>query len=594
MLRLSAAPIAVRPLSLRPRAFGGVKGRGVELPLNSRMGGKAIIGMRISPASSCLALLVLTFIAGCDSRQRTSSQVATVENHQPVVVSRLFSSIRRSPFVDSVMAGDMQLDQALQALVPGPVSCVQQKPDGPEILSVSFATPRRGELDAATTQCLKKLGLSQSQPDPRRPALYERTILAGQKAAFLRDVRGKRVASMLRVDGLRRELKMILRPGRLAGSSNRISSNWKTGRLVYTGNSLDVAMPDAGMGTSYFLPVRLTKNHPRLKLKAGDRAWVRGGRLFLDAANQLRLNMGRIEVDLDDIPVTAQGMGVLRNGQVTVTHADGTNKVVGRLALARLEKVRGDGEVFIANGGDTEIHLALPGEDETPALLPGHLEFPGKDPRGHLSTISAQVRLLRVLSSIEEALLTPTTRTIPAIHQATPVAPPPRARQVVVAADAPLSAAHMKALGVPVKTSPGRVTLTIEPGPEALQRLVGAFSKVLAGLKKRMAICQENYTNADRRRDEKGSLNPYRRKVVKLGKEGELLESEDPSPFPTVVKPEHPDADPAGKVKSPNVSREVEKADFRRIAREYRLIRAALARIAPDIVFPDSPEFIAD
>jgi flagellar basal body rod protein FlgC len=492
------------------------------------------------------------------------------------------------------MAGDMHLEQALQALVPGPVSCVQQKPDGEEILSVSFATPRRGDLDAATIRCLRKLGLSPSQPDPRRPALYERTIRAGQKEAFLSEVRGKRVASMIRIDDLNRELKMILRPGRLAGRTKRISTRWNAGRVVYTGNPLDLAMPDAGSGAAYFMPIRLVRDRPRLKLNAGDRAWVRGGRLFLDASNRLRLSTGLVDVALDDIPVDAQGMGILRNGQVVATLSEGSNRVIGRLALARLEEVRGDGEVFVAPQSDVDVNLAPPGDRATPALLPGHLEFPGRDPRAHLSSIGAQVRLLKVLTGIEQALLTPAARPAPAVRPTVPVASPPRTRQVVIAANAPLAAAHLKALGVPVKTSPGRLTLTVESGGEPLQRLVGAFSKVLAGLRKRMAICQENHANAERRRDEKGNLNPYRRKVVKLGEEGELLESEDPSPFPTVVKPEHPDADPAGKVKSPNVSKEVEEADFRRIAREYRLVRAALGRIAPDIVIPDPPEFLAE
>ncbi|MCY3020999.1 MAG: hypothetical protein NTW87_18440, partial [Planctomycetota bacterium] len=100
---------------------------------------------------------------------------------------------------------------------------------------------------------------------------------------------------------------------------------------------------------------------------------------------------------------------------------------------------------------------------------------------------------------------------------------------------------------------------------------------------------EQNRRSADRIRDAETRINPYRRRIVKIGPQGEAVEEADPTPFPRVYKPGDPNADAEGYVTMPNVNRALETAEFQADAEEYRLVRAAMERLAPQQIFPDPP-----
>lgn len=113
----------------------------------------------------------------------------------------------------------------------------------------------------------------------------------------------------------------------------------------------------------------------------------------------------------------------------------------------------------------------------------------------------------------------------------------------------------------------------------------------------RMNVIAQNIANAEATRTEEGG--PYRRKLVLLGQEGGagtsppfLRKSQglihqpgavavvgviaDPSPFPRIYNPSHPDADADGWVEMPNVELPLEMVDLLTAVEAYEANAAML------------------
>jgi flagellar basal-body rod protein FlgC len=94
----------------------------------------------------------------------------------------------------------------------------------------------------------------------------------------------------------------------------------------------------------------------------------------------------------------------------------------------------------------------------------------------------------------------------------------------------------------------------------------------------RMRTVSENIANAQSTGTTPGS-DPYRRKTISFAEELDQQTgassvsidtmARDPSAFPVELRPGHPAADPAGRVKMPNVNMIVEMADMRQATRSY-------------------------
>jgi flagellar basal-body rod protein FlgC len=155
---------------------------------------------------------------------------------------------------------------------------------------------------------------------------------------------------------------------------------------------------------------------------------------------------------------------------------------------------------------------------------------------------------------------------------------------IIIHADLVWTEEHLKALGVAVERTPGRTTI-LRRGDRA--KVVEAMTKVLQVLRMRMAVHEQNLRNAERIRDAENRINPYRRKVLKIGPQGAPVEELDPAPFRKVQKPGDPNADADGFVTMPNVDRAAETAELQAAVDEYRLVRACMERLAPLQIFPD-------
>jgi flagellar basal-body rod protein FlgC len=343
---------------------------------------------------------------------------------------------------------------------------------------------------------------------------------------------------------------------------------------------LDLAMPDSGRGVLYFLPV-LTPN--------GERTYTRGGRLYVDDEGRLALREGTL-VESIVVPAEARMVRLRVTGEVEVVLQDGVSKVLGRLALVPLGNAAGKGRTFSGTPGEP----VFAGESGVPLLKPGHLEYPRVEVKAEIARLAERERSVRLLQRIELGLAEPFRQTMASLP-VQPVQPveqtqdQPAGFPLLIGADLPLSVPHLKALGVQVEAAPGRTRIPTGDREETRTQVINALTKVLQGLRKRMDTAQLNYRNANRLRDEQGQLNPYRRKLIRVGPEGELLEAEDETPFRKEFNPNHPDVGPDGSVLFPNVNRLVEKADFEQAATEYRLMRTAIERLAPGVIFPDPP-----
>ena len=164
-------------------------------------------------------------------------------------------------------------------------------------------------------------------------------------------------------------------------------------------------------------------------------------------------------------------------------------------------------------------------------LCLGHLEYPAIDADKVGRELSDALARRRTLEDLFAALEKKGERD-GASAASSQTSPP-----IVIYADIPLAAEHLTLLGVNVERAPGRATIPVASDAETT---VAAFVKVLQVLQLRIATHEQNLRNADRIRDAEGRLNPYRRKVVRLGAQGSRSRARTPRPSGGPTSPTTP------------------------------------------------------
>lgn len=516
------------------------------------------------PIKRGLLLCGCALLAGCEGDHRRETEAPVVQPTPAVTAPIPFAlPVRRCP---DVLTPSTAIDRE------------PQRADDTMVRSSQVDDDIQLAVHAGSAQSLsncpwltEKLGFAQAAGTS---GLMRRRVSSKEKAALARELTALIVSAGADVRQTQDRLAAASEPGLLPGKVS------ESGRLVYTGHPLDLAMPDSGRGACYFLPV-LTSN--------GEHSYTRGGRLFVDDQGRLALREGLLTGSIS-VPPEARSVRVLPTGEVEAVLPEGGLKILGRLALVALDNPEGNGRTFSGSPG-ASVHA---GESGVPLFKPGHLEYPRLNIKAELASLSDRERNVRLLQRIELGLAEPFRQTMVNLP-VQPVQPVETSQDrstgfpLLIGADLPLSASHLKALGVQVEANPGRTLIPTGDREETRTHVINALTKVLQGLRKRMDTAQFNYRNANRLRDEQGQLNPYRRKLIRVGPEGELLEAEDETPFRKEFNPNHPDVGPDGSVLFPNVNRLVEKADFEQATIEYRLIRTAIERLAPGVIFPDPP-----
>jgi flagellar basal-body rod protein FlgC len=306
--------------------------------------------------------------------------------------------------------------------------------------------------------------------------------------------------------------------------------------------------------------------------------YARGGRLFVDADWTLRLGEIKPAGEWKRVPAETDRISVRPDGQVLASLHDGTSLELGWLRVVRLAAFRPIAQEGAVESTAAPQPVALTAS-ESP-LLAGHLEYGDIE---HFAPAAQSGYLLtarQVLAEMLRALNQPNAAPKAAAASAGAGGP------IVIHADLAWTEQHLKALGVPAERTPGHTVIPLDNDP---QKVANALAKVLQVLRLRLAIHAQNLRNADRARDAENRLNPYRRKVIKIGPQGEAVEEADPSPFRKVYKPGDPDADADGNITLPNVNSALETTDFQAAAEEYKLVRACMERLAPQQIFPDPP-----
>jgi flagellar basal body rod protein FlgC len=377
--------------------------------------------------------------------------------------------------------------------------------------------------------------------------------------------------SAARIDTLLRRLRsqpgrvMWDRPETPAMSSG--SAGLSPARLIYTGHPMDIAFSDSTAEPRWFVAV---------KTATGAQALLRGGRLFVAEDGTLEIERFALGGELPRVPRDTQQIVVDAGGQVSAIRQNGAAQELGRLPLVKLGKLADETLTVFKDGllsADSARPLAAEAASAEQPVRAGHLEYPAPERATESRRLAAETALRSALESLSVAFENPTT-------PATPGEEP-----LVVYADLPWSERHLKALGVHVDRAAGRLVIDGDS-----QKVAAALPKVLQVLRLRMSIHEQNLRNAERVRDAENRLNPYRRKTLSIDDKGEVIEGEDPSPFPKTFKQGDPNADADGFITLPNVNRAVETAEFQAAREEYKLIRAAAERLEPRSIFPDPPQ----
>ncbi len=124
----------------------------------------------------------------------------------------------------------------------------------------------------------------------------------------------------------------------------------------------------------------------------------------------------------------------------------------------------------------------------------------------------------------------------------------------------------------------GLLRIYMHGTPETIPAVV----KFLGLMKTRMGVIAENLFNANTTRDAKGKVNPYRRKIFSIDRDGNASVVNDEM-TPSIIRyiPGHPHADGNGYVSFPNVSLGMEIVDLDDALREYNLAEDLLERCLP-------------
>jgi flagellar basal body rod protein FlgC/flagellar basal body rod protein FlgF len=525
------------------------------------------------PFGAGMAVIALALAAGCDKKSRRDDveilRVPTTPLTPPsattTVVTRPAAPLRRSAETLSGM-DDAAFAQAMLAASTRPrLRFSATREDGQTQLHAAGA-----EGDKAGGEMLRQLGFAVDG------GTWSRWLKPNEKAAF-----DARILALLQERAKSAEqsywrLNEARHPGRLLQRSTGAAGDLAApGQLVYTGHALDVAFTDAGREPRHFLVLRDA---------AGRTVYARGGRLYIDdngrvalAGQELAGRLQPVSTETDEVRIDARG--------AVTAYANGTPADAGRLQVVTLKNFKRDGDFYLPAEGEVE-------ESTAAVLRSGHLEFPALDRAAEIQTLAALLSESRMLEDLQTVLAQATARPAPVVINPAagngPVAAP--AGPVVIHADLPWTAEHLKLLGINLERTPGRLTIAADNDREALS---AATVKVMQVLRLRMSLHEQNLRNAERVRDSENRLNPYRRKTVRIGEKGEPVEEVDSAPLPKTYKPGDPNADPEGFIVMPNVNKTVETTEFQAAAEEYLLMRAVAARLAPNNIFPDPPKLPA-
>jgi len=403
-----------------------------------------------------------------------------------------------------------------------------------------------GEFSAEGEALLKRFGLTQA---PRRGPGWERRIREAQFATFQHRV----------LNDSKTEIAAVL---------GALKTPHGDARLVYTGQPLDVATADPAL----FVEVgKLNATTNQLDEK---RYYARSARLYAGKDNRILLesNFAPAGIDKPLPPDTAQ-LSIAPDGVVAAVSNAGARVELGRLKVVRAKAAK---ESALAPGFFEAASTEAP-DAGAALLLPGHI-FAAAD-GDDLTRVKAALHCHQVVYALQQGVVS-------AANLIAAAAAPDEALPLIVHAPLSRVTEHLKALGIAVEKNNERTTIGTDEEEEAV---VNALVKVMAGLRRRMEVHEENLRNAGKTRDADGRLNAYHRKTVSIGPKGALIEGVDNSALPKTYKPGDPDAGPDGFVVMPNVNKAVETAEFKAAIEEYKLLRSALERLAPRHVFPDPP-----
>jgi flagellar basal-body rod protein FlgC len=496
-------------------------------------------------------------VAGAPPRLEAApgpSEIRVVERHQTTVVSN--TPIRRSAETLSGLLEDERAQAIIDTVDSSPLVTSTSTETG---LLIIKAMGVRAE-----SKCRKLLEAAGFKSDggeawTKRLSAAERRQFEGRLAQWLSE--NQKLESEVR-----ERLRNARTPGALfpAGGQNP-GQQWIAGKLVYTGHAMDIACADAGEAPRTFIEVETADNTP---------LFVRGGRLYVAEDGRLKLGQFKLPGEWQPLPEGTEQIAVHPDGKVSAVKADATRVAIGELRVRRIGKVVAAREAFNAAPGENI------GETNGEPLRPGHLEYPAINLAAENEQLGQLLAARRLIDGLGIALSHPII-----LPPAAPGTAPVNTEEfIVIHADLVLTEQHLKALNIPVERTPGRTTITVNGD---VAHLSAALAKALQVLRLRMSVHEQNWRNAERIRDADNRINPYRRKMIKIGPQGEAVEEPDPSPFPKTYKPGDPNADGEGFVTMPNINRTVETAEFQAAAAEYRLVRSALERLSPYQIFPD-------
>jgi len=346
-------------------------------------------------------------------------------------------------------------------------------------------------------------------------------------------------------------------------------------RLLYTGHPLDVALRDPEL----YFRVRLNVDAASNQDEAGNyEGYARGGQIFVNPAGRLRLERFALSGITNAVPADTERIAIKPTGSVVAFSADGKTTELGHLEVFRVFKPLADHERrFVTPATEATAPERVTLDNSNGPLLVGHLELARIDMEAASHALAAR----RVLETLLTTLAQPAPSTpAPASGNS---ASPATLSTLTLHADLPWTEKHLQALGITVERTPGLTTIAAKDTAAT----VTALTKVLQVLRLRMSTHEQNIRNAERVRDADNRINPYRRKMIEIGPQGEAVEKADPSPLPKISKPGDPNADADGFITMPNVNKAVETSEFQAAADEYRLVRTALERLAPQHIFPD-------
>lgn len=540
--------------------------------------------MRRDQSLQIAALLLLLFLNGCtqdqDSREApdngaaphstassgSASAASTTTSNNIALLPPLRRTVRTIVDID-----DSAFDLRLESLADIPSFDVTKTQEGALLIRAQTLGSGK-DVSKTITALMEQLGF---KPSANASTGAWTASVAGDETARSRF--NASLSTQLQKSGIllswaERNRSAARLPGRIQFKTDQPdipSSTPVPGKLVYTGQPLDVAFADTA-NPHWFIAVKVDRDGKQ------EAAYLRGGRLFVSEDNTIGIEQYALGGEPIRVGVDTQQVTIHRDGRVVAYRRDGTTEDAGKLPIVRLESFQPDPAGLVT----ADARVVAPARPEDKPLRDGHLEFSdaSKLPMGPEQYPQEMLKRY-ALERLTYALSHPTT-TAPGAGSAISAEP------LTIHADLPWSEHHLKALGISVEHSAGQTVITTDGD---VRKLSSTLAKVLQVLRRRLLIHDQNLRNADKVRDADGRLNPYRRKVLTINAQGDPVEGDDPSPFPKTYKLGDPNADAEGFVVLPNVNRAVELSEFLAGREEYKLIRAAAERLDPRSIFPDPP-----